>query len=226
MQGLQVWIFTCIFIGASLSSSIFEYLFYLFSNNQKYFYLGLDVSTIFEMCSGGGASKEQEGLTIEEALEVKCLDYLEAFLGLDEEIIKREFKNIDEDDDGRVTLKESLIAFKYLRELTDANCYYVCPNMIASKLVNRQRTCPSNYVQTNIPNPYGGEPYSKNCTYVEEHMLFKKLCIYVECVEIHRIPVDTQNYDWVCPDYPYPQLLTDTEGPCTPVDITDLHNYG
>ena len=68
------------------------------------------------MCSRGNASKEQEGLTINEALEVKCLDNLEAFLGLDEETIKREFKNFDKDGDGRVTLKESQIAFKYLRQ--------------------------------------------------------------------------------------------------------------
>ena len=52
------------------------------------------------MCSRGNASKEQEGLTINEALEVKCLDNLEAFLGLDEETIKREFKNFDKDGDG------------------------------------------------------------------------------------------------------------------------------
>lgn len=75
----------------------------------------MDIGAIFERCSGGGASKEQEGLTLNEALEVKCLDHLEAFLGMDEEIIKREFKNIDKDGDRRVTLKESQIAFKYLR---------------------------------------------------------------------------------------------------------------
>ena len=75
----------------------------------------MDIGTIFAMCSRGDASKEQEGLTINEALEVKCLDYLEAFLGLDEDIIKQEFKNIDKNGDGRVTLKESQIAFKYLR---------------------------------------------------------------------------------------------------------------
>ena len=73
------------------------------------------------MCSRGNASKEQEGLTINEALEVKCLDNLEAFLGLDEETIKREFKNFDKDGDGRVTLKESQIAFDYLRQCLDKN---------------------------------------------------------------------------------------------------------
>ena len=73
------------------------------------------------MCSRGNASKEQEGLTINEALEVKCLDNLEAFLGLDEETIKREFKNFDKDGDGRVTLKESQIAFDYLRLCLDKN---------------------------------------------------------------------------------------------------------
>ena len=74
------------------------------------------------MCSGGDATKEQEGLTINEALEVKCLDYLEAFFGLDEKIIKREFKNIDKDGDGRVALKESQIEFKkYLRQLPIKN---------------------------------------------------------------------------------------------------------
>ena len=73
------------------------------------------------MCSRGNASKEQEGLTLNEALEVKCLDNLEAFLGLDEETIKREFKNFDKDGDGRVTLKESQIAFDYLRQCLDKN---------------------------------------------------------------------------------------------------------
>ena len=73
------------------------------------------------MCSRGNASKEQEGLTINEALEVKCLEYLQAFLGLDEETIKREFKNFDKDGDGRVTLKESQIAFDYLRQCLDKN---------------------------------------------------------------------------------------------------------
>ena len=81
----------------------------------------MDIGTIFTMCSRGNASKEQEGLTINEALEVKCLDNLEAFLGLDEETIKREFKNFDKDGDGRVTLKESQIAFDYLRLCLDKN---------------------------------------------------------------------------------------------------------
>ena len=81
----------------------------------------MDIGTIFAMCSRGNASKEQEGLTINEALEVKCLDNLEAFLGLDEETIKREFKNFDKDGDGRVTLKESQIAFDYLRLCLDKN---------------------------------------------------------------------------------------------------------
>ena len=81
----------------------------------------MDIGTIFAMCSRGNASKEQEGLTINEALEVKCLDNLEAFLGLDEETIKREFKNFDKDGDGRVTLKESQIAFDYLRQCLDKN---------------------------------------------------------------------------------------------------------
>ena len=81
----------------------------------------MDIGTIFAMCSRGNASKEQEGLTINEALEVKCLDNLEAFLGLDQETIKREFKNFDKDGDGRVTLKESQIAFDYLRQCLDKN---------------------------------------------------------------------------------------------------------
>ena len=179
----------------------------------------MDVGTIFEMCSGDGASKEQEGLTINEALDIKCLDYLRAFLGLDEEIIKREFKNIDEDGDGRVTLKESQTAFKYLRAPSPPTrislCNYLCLNMKESKVVDSQNTCPPNYNKTNIPNPNGMEPYSKICTFVGEQSLSvsTKRCNYGKCVETHETIVDNERM--LCPKlYPYPKLLKETEGPC------------
>ena len=174
---------------------------------NQIFYLELDIGAIFERCSGSGASKGQEGLTLNEALEVKCLDYLEAFFGLNDEIIKREFKNIDKDGDGRVTLKESQNAFKYLRADSQDYCWYVCPDMYKVKLVNKQSECPE-YVETNISNP----PYTRECNYLSEAVWLFKFCIYQGCF-------DKFDPEWdVCPnDYPYHELLTDNDGLCTQI---------
>ena len=56
-----------------------------------------------------------EGLSIEEVMQKPCVEFLTTLLGLDEDQIENDFKKVDTNGNGRVTLKEGHDAFNQLR---------------------------------------------------------------------------------------------------------------
>ena len=47
-------------------------------------------------------------MTLEDVKQEKCLDYATTLLGLDEKAIDEDFKSVDLDEDGKLTLEEGL----------------------------------------------------------------------------------------------------------------------
>ena len=68
-----------------------------------------------------GDNNEDAFLTLEDVKQEKCLDYATTLLGLDEKAIEEDFKAVDMDGDGKLTLEEGLKAYEYFRE-TDIEC--------------------------------------------------------------------------------------------------------
>ena len=68
-----------------------------------------------------GDNNEDAFLTLEDVKQEKCLDFATTLLGLDEKAIDKDFKSVDMDGDGKLTLEEGLKAYEYFRE-TDIEC--------------------------------------------------------------------------------------------------------
>ena len=62
-----------------------------------------------------GDDNEEAFLTLEDVKQEKCLDYATTLLGLDEKAIDEDFKSVDMDEDGKLTLEEGLKAYEYFR---------------------------------------------------------------------------------------------------------------
>ena len=63
-----------------------------------------------------GDNNEEAFLTLEDVKQEKCLDYATTLLGLDEKAIEEDFKAVDMDEDGHLTLEEGLKAYEYFRK--------------------------------------------------------------------------------------------------------------
>ena len=51
-------------------------------------------------------------LTLEEVMKEKCLDHVATLVGLDEKTIEEDFKAVDTDEDGKVTLEEGMKVYE------------------------------------------------------------------------------------------------------------------
>ena len=70
-------------------------------------------------------------LTLEEVMKEKCLDHVTTLWGLDEKTIEGDFKAVDTDEDGKLTLEEGMKVYEYSREVVDSSvgtvlCVYDC----------------------------------------------------------------------------------------------------
>ena len=97
--------------------SFFTYLI------QKIF-LDPILHTILDACMP--ADRANIFLTLEEVMKEKCLDHVATLVGLDEKKIEEDFKAVDTDEDGKVTLEEGLKVYQYLRETSDSTDYGMC----------------------------------------------------------------------------------------------------
>ena len=64
-------------------------------------------------------------------MKEKCLDHLTTLLGLDEKTIEEDFKAVDTDEDGKVSLEEGMKVYEYYREMPSGDwsfglCVYDC----------------------------------------------------------------------------------------------------
>merc|ERR1712062_705257 len=59
-------------------------------------------------------------------MKEKCLDHVATLVGLDEKTIEEDFKAVDTDEDGKLTLEEGLKVYQYLRETSDSTNYGMC----------------------------------------------------------------------------------------------------
>ena len=72
------------------------------------------------------ANDQEVFLTLEDVMKEKCLDHVTTMVGLDEKTIEEDFKAVDTDEDGKVTLEEGLKVYQYLRETADSTSYGMC----------------------------------------------------------------------------------------------------
>ena len=75
------------------------------------------------------ANDQEVFLTLEDVMKEKCLDHVTTMVGLDEKTIEEDFKAVDTDEDGKVTLEEGLKVYEYLRETVETSvrkCVYAC----------------------------------------------------------------------------------------------------
>ena len=68
-----------------------------------------------------GDNNEEAFLTLEDVKQEKCLDYATTLLGLDEKAIDEDFKSVDMDEDGKLTLEEGLKVYEYFRDQSDGS---------------------------------------------------------------------------------------------------------
>ena len=74
------------------------------------------VDGLFDACKKiDPGTIDNDGLSIEEVMEKPCVEFLTTVLGLDEDQIENDFKKVDTNGNGRVTLKEGHDAFNQLR---------------------------------------------------------------------------------------------------------------
>ena len=72
------------------------------------------------------ANDQEVFLTLEDVIKEKCLDHVTTMVGLDEKTIEEDFKAVDTDEDGKLTLEEGLKVYQYLRETADSTSYGMC----------------------------------------------------------------------------------------------------
>ena len=72
------------------------------------------------------ANDQEVFLTLEDVMKEKCLDHVTTMVGLDEKTIEEDFKAVDTDEDGKLTLEEGLKVYQYLRETADSTSYGMC----------------------------------------------------------------------------------------------------
>ena len=88
------------------------------------------VKGLFKACKSQtpGTSIYEDGLTLQEVMQQSCVDFLTTLFGLEENQIPNDFKKVDTDGDGRVTLKEGRDALNKLREAyyTAGFCDFDC----------------------------------------------------------------------------------------------------
>ena len=76
------------------------------------------------------ANDQEVFLTLEDVMKEKCLDHVTTMVGIDEKTIEEDFKAVDTDEDGKVTLEEGLKVYEYLRETVQTasiqKCLYTC----------------------------------------------------------------------------------------------------
>ena len=77
------------------------------------------VDGLFDACKKiDPGTIDNDGLSIEEVMEKPCVEFLTTVLGLDEDQIENDFKKVDTNGNGRVTLKEGHDAFNQLRSMS------------------------------------------------------------------------------------------------------------
>ena len=61
-------------------------------------------------------------------MKEKCLDHVTTLWGLDEKTIEEDFKAVDTDEDGKLTMEEGLKVYEYSREAMGSTgiCVYDC----------------------------------------------------------------------------------------------------
>ena len=61
-------------------------------------------------------------------MKEKCLDHVTTLWGLDEKTIEEDFKAVDTDEDGKLTMEEGLKVYEYSREAMGSAgiCVYDC----------------------------------------------------------------------------------------------------
>ena len=76
------------------------------------------VKGLFKACKSQtpGTTIYEDGLTLQEVMQESCVDFLTTLFGLEENQIPNDFKKVDTDGDGRVTLKEGRDALNKLRD--------------------------------------------------------------------------------------------------------------
>ena len=61
------------------------------------------------------ANDQEVFLTLKDVMKEKCLDFATTLFGLDEKTIEQDFKAVDSDEDGKLTLEEGLKVYELNR---------------------------------------------------------------------------------------------------------------
>ena len=95
------------------------------------------------------ANDQEVFLTLEDIMKEKCLDHVTTMVGLDEKTIEKDFKAVDTDEDGKVTLEEGLKVYEYLRETVGTFsiriCVYACCSTSNDKSCRKFEQAPKKY---------------------------------------------------------------------------------
>ena len=85
--------------------------------------------TILDACMPADRANDKEVfVTLEDVMKEKCLDHVTTLWGLDEKTIEEDFKAVDTDEDGKLTMEEGLKVYEYSREAMGSAgiCVYDC----------------------------------------------------------------------------------------------------
>ena len=70
------------------------------------------IQSVFDVCD---IEKEDQGLTLSEVREKRCMDYLASTFGITDDNIIKNFEAVDQDGDGVASKQETSSAFENLR---------------------------------------------------------------------------------------------------------------
>ena len=84
------------------------------------------VNGLFNACKKIDPGTIHDGLSIVEVMQKSCVEFLTILLGLDEDQIENDFKKVDTDGNGRVTLMEGRDAFNQLRSKYETEKHIRC----------------------------------------------------------------------------------------------------
>ena len=89
--------------------------------HAKYYVLGFEnkidpIQSVFGVCD---IEKEDQGLTLSEVRDKRCMDYLASAFGITNDNIIKGFEAVDQDGDGVASKQETSSAFENLRFVGD-----------------------------------------------------------------------------------------------------------
>ena len=120
------------------------------------------------------ANDKEVFVTLEDVMKEKCLDHVTTLWGLDEKTIEEDFKAVDTDEDGKVTLEEGLKVYQYLREtaMTPSiqKCLYTCcytwtpPTPWCRDFEQPSNRCEAKFEKRLIKYPFNAPSHFEVCT--------------------------------------------------------------